>query len=74
MAARIIADIRTDFSDIAAEARHAKSAGFTGQISGLFASGQHKDVKAAAEAAQVALRGVESGAGDPVEACRKCPV
>ena len=73
MRAKVLQDIQTDFNDLALEARHSRNAGISGQLSGLFASGQHKDVKAAAEAAQVALRALEASA-DPAEACRGCTV
>lgn len=73
MRTKVLQDIQTDFNDLALEARHSRNAGITGQLSGFFASGQHKDVKAAAEAAQVALRSVEASA-DPAQACRECTV
>jgi hypothetical protein len=70
---RLLDDLLNDFNDISVEARTSRNAGITGQISGLFASSQHRDVKEKAEAAQVALRGV-SGAKDVPAACRACPV
>ena len=73
MPSRIVHELQGDYNDLAVEARHSKNVGLTGQISGLFQSGQHNDVKAAAEAAQVALRGLES-AEDPEKACRECTV
>lgn len=73
MRSGIIQEIQIDFNDLALEAHNSKGTGFTGQISGLFASSQHKDVKAAAEAAQLTLRGLEH-AQDPQLACREHPV
>lgn len=73
MSAKLLEDLVNDFNDIGVEARTSKNAGFGGQISGLFSSGQHKDVKEKAEAAQVALRGM-SGSADLPASCRSCPV
>lgn len=70
---KLLEDLINDFNDISVEARNSRNAGITGQISGLFSSGQHKDVKEKAEAAQVALRGM-SGSTDFTAACRACPV
>ena len=69
----ILQEIQNDFNDLALEAHNSRHVGFTGQITGLFASSQHKDVKAAAEAAQLALRGLEK-AEDPQAACQECTV
>ena len=73
MSAKLLEDLINDFNDIAVEARTSRNAGITGQISGLFSSGVHKDVKEKAEAAQVALRGMV-GSPDFPAACRDCPV
>jgi hypothetical protein len=70
---RIAHELQNDFNDLAVEAHNSRHIGITGQLSGLFVSGQHKDVKAAAEAAQVALRGLEA-AENPELAFRECSV
>jgi hypothetical protein len=73
MSAKLLEDLINDYNDISVEARTSRNAGITGQISGLFSSGQHKDVKEKAEAAQVALRGM-AGSPDLLARCRACPV
>jgi hypothetical protein len=73
MQTKAIQDIQNDFNDLALEARHSRNTGITGQLGVLFAGNMHKDVKAAAEAAQVALRKIES-ASDPEQACQDCTV
>jgi hypothetical protein len=70
---KVIQDLQNDLTDLALEARYSRNTGITGQFSGLFASSMHKDVKAAAEAAQVALRRIES-ASNPEDACQECTV
>lgn len=73
MLQKLIDELLNDFNDLAVEARNSRSHGLTGQISGLFVSGQHKDVKEKAEAAQVALRDI-CDADDLATACRACSV
>lgn len=73
MSRKLIDELHNDFNDLAVEARNSRSQGLTGQISGLFVSGQHKDVKEKAEAAQVALRDI-SDSDDAATACRACSV
>jgi len=73
MSRKVVEELLNDFNDIAVEARNSRSHGLTGQISGLFVSGQHKDVKEKAEAAQVALRDM-ADAADLEDACRECSV
>ena len=73
MSKKVIEELLNDFNDLAVEARNSRSHGLTGQISGLFVSGQHKDVKEKAEAAQVALREI-CDEPDLQIACRACSV
>lgn len=73
MSRKLIDELHNDFNDLAVEARNSRSQGLTGQISGLFVSGQHRDVKEKAEAAQVALRDI-CEADDVETACRACSV
>ena len=50
--------LQNEFGDMAVEAKSSKFDGIAGQLSNIFLSTQHKDVKAAAEAANVALRNI----------------
>jgi hypothetical protein len=71
--ASVVAELVTDFSELAAEARRGKRSGFSGQISGLFVGGQPPDVRAAVDAAEVALGDIQ-GAADPRSRCQQTSV
>lgn len=65
--------LQHDFIDVSVEAKSSKQDGIAGQISTFFYSSQHKDVKAAAEAAHAALRRI-CKSSEPRLACQEASV